>query len=222
MTSTETEQTRAHARDRTRWLPLGLWLAGLLALLRSSTIFALAHREVELATSQDSWRFLGRVIAAYPDVLTQSLIVGLVIGALALRSAEAVNEDGRPQLASLPYVFCSLLVLSLLSGWPLAEGYQTSRFFAEFAVDDVAVLACFSAIAVGLAFVVATWLLEVDGAFEQRGIRWLFVGRRALLLALVLAVLLPASLAWLVSTRTTGWEQAQAPIDARTPTERRA
>jgi len=210
MTSTEPESSPRTRGDRTKWLPLGLWLGGLLALVRSSTIFALAHREVGLATTEDATRFLGEVIAAYPDVLTQSLVVGLAIGALSLRTAEVVEEKRSDGLAKIPFLFSTALVLSLLSGWPLGERGQMSQLFGEFAVDDVAVLACFSAIVVGLAFVVGSWLIEVREPYDRRGMRGLFVGRPALLAALLIPVLMPASVALALSSRTLGLEQVDA------------
>jgi len=181
-------EPRERAEDRANllaWVPLGLWAAGVLALLRAGVLLALASRRIPDATSAEialeRWNLAGRA----PQLLLECAIVGLLAGALAHNAA----TTGRRALAA----FSALLFLSTLSGWPLAPAGEIVRFQAALALDDLLVLGALA----GILAVALRGLMAV--ALGRHPLRALVSGPVGFVLAVLVPVLGPAALAWRVA-----------------------
>lgn len=182
--------TDPEVRDRNSnlgaWLPLALGLGGALALLRTWAYRSslqrfggeFSEREAELLTWTGS--------EAYFEFLAVGLACGLLCALLAVLAA-LLHGRGRHLLGhALGLVVWSLLVAAL-SGFPLGPRGHISRFHGEWAADELG-------LAMGLALVLTLAILRL--ARSHGALRRILSGPVALGSALVLALGLPATLAW--------------------------
>ncbi|MFT7479202.1 MAG: arylsulfatase, partial [Gammaproteobacteria bacterium] len=176
------------------WAPIGLWGAGLLAVLRVAILAA--TNQCALGTNADTARLAWDLAGEFPAVLTQALVVGLACAAL-LSSARANTGQALPLV---PFGFTATLFWSVLSGWPLAPESQRSVLAGQPALDDAMVQG-----------VVAVLLAAAYGfsmaASGRAGARALLRGIPALIVAATIAAILPAAYAWRTANQAPTYER---------------
>jgi len=182
------------------WAPIGLWGAGLLAVVRVAILAATSQRTggVDPDVARLGWDLAGE----FPGVLTQALVVGLA--SAALLSGARANTGVTLPLA--PFGFTALLFWSVLSGIPLAPDSQRSVLTGELVLDDAlvqGVLAVLLAAAYGFSL----------GAARHPRARIFLRGAPALAIAAMVGAVLPATYAWRVAHRAPTFERREVDHD---------
>jgi arylsulfatase A-like enzyme len=135
--------SRERLREICSWLPLGLWLAGALALLRQAAVAEIARSTRTLGGPADDGIQAWVLARDFPPVLLGGLVVGLLAALLARTSALHPRSVRGGTAAAGAFVFVA--TLAFLSGWAAdpastRASFGTGRYFSNLALQAVLAL----------------------------------------------------------------------------------
>ncbi len=172
----------------TAWLPLGLWLAGALALLRHAAVSEAVRGRANLADPSEQAIQAWGLALEFPGTLLGALVVGLIGALLAHQSVVRPQAVRGGTLAVGLFVF--LAELALLSGWA-ADPPSTraslagGRVFGHLGVQAAAAL-------IATAFLFHFARVDAARPTSRRFLR----GPLASVVALLLAIVVPLVSLW--------------------------
>lgn len=169
------------------WIPLGLWVGGVLALVRAVARHVALGRGIP-ADDAGAWELLEWDLAgAFPSFLLTGVVAGLVGAAVARRAALGTSRVGPGPTV----LFLAALFGCVVTGWPFGPPAERARFARELAADSLAVLVPLAAtVAVGLV-ALSRAVARSDGAARRA-----LAGRVPLGFAFAVALLAPLVAAW--------------------------
>ncbi len=193
------------ARGPFAWLPLGLWLAGVLALVRSAALAELVHMRADIAGASEEAIRAWELARAFPSTLLGGLVVGLLAAVLvheAVILPRAVRGGSR-----LLAAFVFLAILTLFAGWFTEPEHERARLASGHLFSHLGVQAI-------LAFAITGFLFHFMRA-NLLGLpsRRLLAGRLASLVALTVGVVAPLLWFWARESRSPRFTQNALAFD---------